>query len=92
MIKTFRCKGTEKLFNGQNSSRYKSISKIAIRKLQMLDTACDVSDLRAPPGSHLENLSGDRSGQYSIHINKKWRICFKYSAGDVFAVEIVDYH
>jgi proteic killer suppression protein len=58
----------------------------------MIDNALDINDLRVPPGNRLEKLSGDRDGQYSIRINDQYRICFKYSNGDVANVEIVDYH
>ena len=64
----------------------------AERKLQMLDAATDVIDLRSPPGNRLEKLSGDRSHQWSIRINQQWRLCFSFEGGDVFEVEIVDYH
>ncbi len=58
----------------------------------MLNNAQSLDDLRIPPGNRLEALRGNRSGQYSIRINDQWRICFRWSAGDVFEVEIVDYH
>ncbi len=58
----------------------------------MLNNAQSLDDLRIPPGNRLESLRGNRRGQYSIRINDQWRICFRWSAGDVFEVEIVDYH
>ncbi len=58
----------------------------------MLDAAEKLEDLRIPPGNRLEKLSGNRQGQYSIHINDQWRICFRWSEGDAYDVEIVDYH
>ena len=63
-----------------------------MRKLWMLDAAPDLSSLRVPPGNQLESLKGDRLGQYSIRINKQWRICFKWRDGNAYDVEIVDYH
>jgi proteic killer suppression protein len=65
---------------------------VALRKLRMLDAAARLDDLRVPPGNRLERLRGDRAGQYSIRINDQWRICFRWHGGDVYEVEIVDYH
>jgi len=62
------------------------------RKLQMLDVAKSIEDLKCPPGNHLEALKGNRRGQYSIRINDQWRICFRYEDGEAIDVEIVDYH
>ncbi|MGM0601512.1 MAG: type II toxin-antitoxin system RelE/ParE family toxin [Candidatus Rifleibacteriota bacterium] len=93
MIKSFRCKETEKLFNRQFSKKLpKNIQATAFRKLRMLNRSNIVNDLRVPPGNHLEQLSGDRKGQYSIRINSQYRICFEWSGGDALNVEIVDYH
>mgnify|MGYP000876041520 FL=1 len=58
----------------------------------MLNRSVTLQDLRVPPANHLEKLTGDRAGQYSIHINAQWRICFEWRDGDVYDVEIVDYH
>ena len=58
----------------------------------ILNNARDLNDLRLPPGNRLEALSGDRGGEYSIRINDQWRICFVWSKGDAYQVEIVDYH
>lgn len=65
---------------------------MALRKLRMLDAAMSLGDLRVPPGNHLERLRGDRAGQHSIRVNDQWRICFRWSEGDAYEVEIVDYH
>jgi proteic killer suppression protein len=65
---------------------------MAQRKLALLDAAEELGDLRAPPGNHLEKLSGDREGQHSIRINDRWRICFSWRDGDAVDVEIADYH
>lgn len=92
MIRSFSCKDTQLLFAGKCPRRFRAIQAQAERKLQMLDAATDVADLRSPPGNRLERLSGDRSGQWSIRINQQWRICFRFGNGDVHDVEIVDYH
>ncbi|GAH78611.1 unnamed protein product [marine sediment metagenome] len=68
------------------------VQRTALRKLAILDAAEVLEDLRIPPGNRLEKLAGDREGQYSIRINDQWRICFQWSRGDAFDVEIVDYH
>ena len=91
-IRSFRCADTEALYAGQHPRRFRNIEAAAQRKLQMLDAAEDIRDLRAPPGNRLEALSGDRAGQHSIRINDQWRICFRWQGEDVFDVEIVDYH
>ena len=93
MIKNFRCKETEKLFLRQRSLRFShDVHRIALRKLLLLDAADKLEDLRMPPGNRLEKLTGNRQGQYSIRVNDQWRICFRWSEGDAFEVEIVDYH
>jgi proteic killer suppression protein len=68
------------------------IQRRARAKLQMLDAAARLDDLRVPPGNRLEALSGSRAGQHSIRINDQWRICFVWHEGEVWNVEIVDYH
>lgn len=65
---------------------------MAMRKLEWLNAARDVADLRIPPGNRLEKLTGNRAGQYSIRINDQWRLCFEWRDGDAWGVEIVDYH
>jgi proteic killer suppression protein len=93
MIKSFRDKETEKIFNRQLSSKLpQNIQPIARKKLVILDSAPELNDLRIPPGNRLEALKGDRKGQHSIRINNQWRICFKWSDGDAYDVEITDYH
>ena len=93
MIKTCKSKETEKIFARQPSRKLpQEIQQVAYRKLRMLNNATDLNDLRIPPANRLEKLSGDREGQYSIRINDQWRICFDWSDGDAFNVEIVDYH
>jgi proteic killer suppression protein len=68
------------------------IQQVALRKLRMLNRAVTLNDLRVPPANRLEKLRGAREGQYSIRINEQWRICFEWREGDVYGVEIVDYH
>ncbi len=92
MIRSFRCKETKKLFNDCTVRRFHPIRQAARRKLEMIEAATTVDDLRSPPGNRLEMLKGHRSEQYSIRINDQWRICFKWQNGDAWDVEIVDYH
>ena len=93
MIKNFACKETEKIFNRRISLKLpRDIQKTARRKLEILEGAEALMDLRIPPNNHLEKLSKDRKGQYSIRINDQWRICFEWRGGDAYNVEIVDYH
>jgi len=91
MIKNFKCKYTKALYEGQNPKRFRAFQAQAERKLQMLDSAVELIDLRSPPGNQLELLSGKRLGQYSIRINKQWRICFAWT-NEPCNVEITDYH
>jgi len=93
MIKSFRDKKTERIFSRQFSRRFPSnLHRVAWRKLAILDAAERLDDLYVPPGNRLEKLSGDREGEYSIRINDQWRICFRWSDGDAYDVEITDYH
>ena len=66
--------------------------RVLYRKLQMLDAACSINDLRVPPGNRLEKLKGNRAGQYSIRVNAQWRLCFVWSNGEAVEVEFCDYH
>ena len=92
MIKSFKCRDTEALFNGKRRERFISIQSAAMRKLALLNAAGRTEDLRVPPGNRLEALKGKRKRQWSIRINDQWRICFRFEAGNAFDVEIVDYH
>lgn len=93
MIQSFADKDTEKLFNGRRVKKYSSdLSERALQKLLMLNAANQISDLRMPPGNHLEALVGDRKGQHSIRINDQYRICFVWTAAGPRDVQIVDYH
>ncbi len=92
MIKSFKCRDTEVMFNGKRIERFIGIQSAAMRKLAILNAAGRIQDLRVPPGNRLEALKGKRQGQWSIRINDQWRICFRFEAGKAFDVEIVDYH
>ena len=92
MIKSFKCKNTENLFNDYDVKRFRSISRTARIKLEILNATVSLDSLKVPPGNHLEALKGDRKGQHSIRINAQWRICFVWKDGNPHDVEIVDYH
>lgn len=93
MIKSFSDKETEKLFGREFSHKLPpDIQSAARRKLEILNAASNLQDLRSPPSNHLERLKGERNEQHSVRINSQWRICFRWSGSDAFEVEIVDYH
>ena len=92
MIRSFKCKSTEKLNNDERVKKFDSIRLIAAKRLALLDAAVNLEDLRIPPSNMLEALKGDRKGQYSIRINDQWRICFIWKEDGPYEVEIVDYH
>jgi proteic killer suppression protein len=92
VIKSFRSPDTEALFNDRLVARFRAIERSARRKLLYLGRAQTLRDLMAPPGNRLEALKGDRKGQHSIRVNDQWRICFRWSEGHAYDVEIVDYH
>jgi proteic killer suppression protein len=92
MIRSFRCKDTQALFEGGHPRRFQTIEDAAVRKLSQLDAAHTLAFLRSPPGSQLEALKHDRIGQYSIRVNRQWRVCFTWTPAGPENVEIVDYH
>lgn len=92
MIKTFKCRDTELLFNDVPVPAFRAFERPARRKLLYLHRARCLEDVRQPPGNRLEALKGDRQGQHSIRVNDQWRICFAWRDGGVYDVEIVDYH
>jgi proteic killer suppression protein len=93
MIKTFADKHTQDIYIKGNSKRIApDIIKRAIRRLEYIELATCLDDLKVPPSNRLHALKGDRKGQYSISINDQWRICFKFVDGDAYEVEITDYH
>jgi proteic killer suppression protein len=91
-IRSFRCTDTEALYEGRSPRRFRNIETVAQRKLQMLDDAMDLRDLKSPPGNRLEALKKDRAGQHSIRISGQWRVCFVWTDAGPENVEIVDYH
>jgi len=92
VIKSYRCRDTERLANNQRVQRFVSFERTAQRKLMLLKAAERLEMLRTPPGNRLEMLRGDRKGQYSLRINGQWRLCFRFANGHAHDVEIVDYH
>jgi proteic killer suppression protein len=92
MITNFHCPDTEALFYGKRVARFTNIAVVALRKLAMLNRAAVLDDLRIPPGNQLEPLYRDREGQWSIRVNKQYRVCFRFENGNAYDVEIVDYH
>ncbi|HEX7046467.1 MAG TPA: type II toxin-antitoxin system RelE/ParE family toxin [Gammaproteobacteria bacterium] len=97
MIVDFKDKGSEDIFNGVASREArracpKALWQAAARKLELLDSAVRLDELRVPPGNRLKTLSGDRKGQYSMRINDQYRICFKWTDAGPDDVEIADYH
>ena len=92
MISSFRDAETRELYETGASRRFGAVAHVALRKLDMIAAATRVETLRVPPGNHLEQLHGDRAGQWSIRVNDKWRICFRWVASNAEDVEIVDYH
>ena len=93
VIRSFADKATERLSRRESVPAVDPrIRRAALRKLRLLDSASSLEELRVPPGNRLERLKGDRSGQYSIRINDRWRICFRWSDAGPEEVEIVDYH
>ena len=93
MIKAFKDSETENIYSREGSRKLPpDIQQVALRKLRMINNAKNVIDLLIPPANRLEKLSGNRTGQYSIRINDRWRICFAWKDGDAMDVEITDYH
>ncbi len=93
VIESFKCKETEKIWNRVFSKKFPvEIHKIARRKLIAISISDTIQDLKQPPSNQLEKLAGDRKGQFSIRINKQWRVCFKWNNGNALDIEIVDYH
>lgn len=92
MIQSFGDAATAELFQTRSSRRWRNIAKVALRKLDMLEAASILNDLRVPPNNKLERLSHDRLGQHSIRINDQYRICFVWRNDGAYGVEILDYH
>ena len=93
MIKTFADRETQQLYVKGKSKRLPSdLIRRAIRRMEYINLATTLDDLKVPPSNRLHALKGDRKGQYSISINEQWQICFCFIDGDAFDVEITDYH
>jgi proteic killer suppression protein len=92
MIRSFRDAKTEELFSDHNVPQFRSIERVARRKLLYLHRARNLEYLRVPPGNRLEALKGDRKGQHGIRVNNQWRICLFWKDGDAHDVETTDYH
>jgi toxin HigB-1 len=97
VIVSFRDKGTEDVFDGRDTRNARKacpsdLVRVARRKLDLLNQAAALGDLRVPPNNRLEKLKGDREGQYSIRVNDQWRVCFRWTESGAEDVEIVDYH
>lgn len=93
MIKSFADRRTEELFRTGRAKRIPlDVARRALRKLEAVHVAVELSDLRVPPGNRLHSLKGARAGQYAIAVNDQWRICFRFEDGDVYDVEFCDYH
>ena len=93
VIKTFTDRRTQELYATGKAKRFLSdVAKRAAGKLEYLDLATSLEDLKVPPGNRLHSLTGDRKGQYSISVNDQWRICFRFVDGDAYDVEICDYY
>lgn len=93
MITTFADRQTEELFRTGKAKRVPpEVARRALRKLEAVHVATQVSDLRVPPGNRLHALKGDRVGQYAISVNDQWRVCFRFEKGNAYDVEFCDYH
>ena len=92
MTRSFKCADTAALASGVRVRRFTNVENVARRKLRQIEIAGRLDDLKVPPGNRLEALKGRRAGFFSIRINDQWRVCFRWTAGGVEDVEIVDYH
>lgn len=92
MIRSFRCSETKAIFEGRGSRKFRNIEAAAKRRLDVLHAVVSLAGLGAVRSNHLEALTGDRKGQHSIRVNLQWRVCFVWSGGHAWDVEIVDYH
>ena len=92
MIKSFQDDDTREMFLKGSNRRWKQIEAVAKRKLDMVEAATALSDLKSPPRNHLEALKGNRRGQHSLRINDQYRVCFTWKKDGVYDVEISDYH
>jgi proteic killer suppression protein len=92
MIRSFKDEATRELFETGSSRQWSSIQSVARRKLDQIEAAANLNDLKIPPGNRLEPLKADRTGQHSIRINDRYRICFEWKPDGAHNLEIADYH
>ena len=93
MIVSFKGKVAQEIWNGQNPRQFpRRLIEAAESKLALIDAATSINDLRVPPGNRLEKLKGDRQGQWSVRINRQWRVCFRWEGEHAHDVQVVDYH
>lgn len=93
MVRSFRSKQTQEIWSGNQVRPIPvDVQNVARRKLRMINNAQSLQELRVPPNNRLEKLKGERAGQFSIRVNRQWRICFRWADGDAHDVELVDYH
>jgi toxin HigB-1 len=92
LIQSFKDGATQELFANRSNKRWNAIAKVALRKLDQIEAAQNLNDLRVPPGNQLEALKKDRVGQHRIRINDQHRICFTWEADGAHQVEVTDYH
>jgi proteic killer suppression protein len=92
LIRSFRDKDTESIFRQRRVRAFERIAQVALRKLVQIDSADELRDLASPPANRLQTLQGDRAGQYSVRIDDRYRVCFRWKEGHAFDVEITDYH
>jgi toxin HigB-1 len=92
VIRSFRDKDTEEIFQQRRVRKYQQIASVALRRLVQIDSAEELRDLASPPANRLELLRGNRAGQYSARINDQYRICFRWKNGHAYEVQIADYH
>jgi proteic killer suppression protein len=92
VIRSFRDKDTEAIFQQRRIRKYQQVASVALRRLVQIDSAEELRDLASPPANRLELLKGNRAGQYSVRINDQYRVCFRWKNGHAYEVEIADYH
>jgi proteic killer suppression protein len=93
MVRSFGTKHTQEIWDGNQVRLIPvDVQHVARRKLRMINNAQSLQELRVPPNNRLEKLKGERAGQFSIRVNRQWRICFRWTDGDAHDVELVDYH
>ena len=93
MIRNFKQSWLEDFWNnGQNKKVPNYLRNRLLRKLDMMNSVKELKDLSSPPSNHLHALHGDRVGQWAISVSGQWRVCFKYEDGDIFDIELVQYH